>query len=185
MPERVDFWGIPHDLISPEIFVYTIMGLASLVLLIRLYLRASLWWRVGRPEMRWDKLHVRLGRLIKYAIVQTRVLSQRYPGVMHVAIAWGFFIFFMGTALATLDSHFFKFLRGNTYLLYKFVLDIFTVLFLIGAGMAAFRRFIKKPRRLTLQPGFAWSLALIVVIVAGGLIVESLRLAVEQPAWAW
>ena len=185
MPVRVDFWGIPHDLISPEIFVYGIMGLASLILLIRLYRRASMWWRVGRPEMRWDKLHVRLGRLIRYAIVQTRVLNQRYPGVMHVAVAWGFFVFFMGTALATVDSHFFKFLRGNIYLLYKFVLDIFTVLFLAGAALAAYRRFVQKPRRLTLQPGFAWSLVLIVVIVTGGLIVESLRLAVEQPEWAW
>ena len=185
MPVRVDFWGIPHDLISPEIFVYGIMGLASLVLFIRLFLRARLWWRVGRPAMRWDKLHVRLGRLINYAIVQTRVLSQRYPGVMHVAIAWGFFIFFMGTALATVDSHFFKFLRGNVYLLYKFVLDIFTALFLVGVAMAAYRRYIQRPRRLTLTPGFTYSLVLIVVIVFGGLIVESLRLAVEQPAWAW
>jgi Fe-S oxidoreductase len=185
MPVRVDFWGIPHDLISPEIFVYSIMALASFILLFRLYRRASLWWRVGRPEMRWDKLHVRLGRLINYAIVQTRVLSQRYPGVMHVAIAWGFFVFFMGTALATIDSHFFKFLRGNTYLLYKFVLDIFTVFFLIGAALAAYRRYIQRPRRLTLLPGFTWSLVLIVVIVAGGLVVESLRLAVDQPAWAW
>ncbi len=185
MPERTDFWGIPHDLISPELFVYTIMGLASLVLLFRLYRRGSLWWRVGRREVRWDQLHVRLGRLISYAIVQTRVLSQRYPGVMHVGLAWGFFIFFLGTALATIDSHFFKFLRGNTYLLYKLVLDIFTVLFLIGAALAAYRRFVQRPRRLTLQTGFSLSLALIVVIVAGGLIVESLRLAVEQPDWAW
>jgi Fe-S oxidoreductase len=184
MPERVDYWGIPHDLISPEIFVYTIMGLASLVLLFRLYRRASLWWRVGRPEMRWDQLHVRLGRLITYAIAQTRVLSQRYPGVMHVGIAWGFFVFFMGTALATIDSHFFKLLQGNIYLLYKFVLDIFTAFFLIGAALAAYRRFVQRPRRLTLQPRFAWSLVLIVVIVTGGLIVESLRLAVERPAWA-
>jgi len=185
MPERVDFWGIPHDLISPELFVYGIMALASLVLLIRLFMRASLWWRVGRPEMRWDKLHVRLGRLINYAVVQTRVLSERYPGIMHVAIAWGFFAFFMGTALATIDSHFFKFLRGNIYLLYKVVLDVFTVIFLIGVAMAAYRRFVQKPRRLTRKPGFVWSLVLITVIVVGGLIVESLRLAVEQPAWAW
>jgi Fe-S oxidoreductase len=185
MPVRVDFWGIPHDWIAPEIFVYTIMGLASLILLIRLYRRARWWWRVGRPAMRWDKLHVRLGRLINYAVVQTRVLSQRYPGVMHIGIAWGFFVFFMGTALATLDSHFFKFLEGNIYLLYKFVLDTFTVFFFIGAAMAAYRRFIQRPSRLTLKSGFTWSLVLIVVIVAGGLVVESLRLAVEQPTWAW
>ena len=185
MPERVDYWGIPHDLISPEVFVYTIMGVASLILLARFFWHASLWWRVGRPEARWDKLHVRLGRLINYAIVQTRVLNQRYPGLMHVALAWGFFIFFLGTALATVDSHIFKILRGNSYLLYKFVLDIFTVFFLIGAAMAAYRRFVQRPRRLTLQSRFTWALVLIVVIVLGGLIVESLRLAVEQPAWAW
>ena len=51
--------------------------------------------------------------------------------------------------------------------------------------MAAYRRYAQRPRRLTLQPGFTYSLVLIIVIVAGGLVVESLRLAVEQPAWAW
>ena len=184
MPIRLDYWGIPYTWGSPEIYVFTIMGLATLVLFIRFYKQASLWWRVGRPEVRWDRLHVRLGRLIRYAIVQTRVLSQRYPGVMHIALAWSFFVFFLGTALATIHSHFFKFLVGNTYLLYKFVLDTFTIFFIIGAALAAYRRFIQKPRRLTLEPRFTLSLLLIFVIVLEGLIVESLRLAVQRPEWA-
>ena len=37
MPERVDFWGIPDELISPAVIVYVVMGLASLVLLYRLF----------------------------------------------------------------------------------------------------------------------------------------------------
>ncbi len=135
--------------------------------------------------MRWDKLHVRIGRLINYAILQIKILWQRYPGVMHVGLAWGFFVFFLGTALATIDSHFFKFLQGNIYFLYKLVLDLFTVLFLVGAGMAIYRRYIQRPDRLTLKPGFTWSLALILIIVLGGLVTESLRLAVDKPAWAW
>jgi Fe-S oxidoreductase len=184
MPERVDFWGIPTEPISPAVLVYIVMGLSSLVLFARLYLRARLWWSVGRGARRWDRPMVRIGRLVRYAVVQTRVLGQRYPGVMHAALAWGFFAFFLGTALATLDSHFVKFLTGNVFLLYKFVLDTFTVAFLIGAGMAAYRRFVQRPERLTLTPGFATSLGLIVVIVVGGLLVESLRLAVEQPDWA-
>ncbi|HIC89878.1 MAG TPA: 4Fe-4S dicluster domain-containing protein [Anaerolineae bacterium] len=183
MPERVDFWGIPHTWGPPQLYVYTLMALATLVLLFRFYQHVRLWW-LGRPEMRWDRLHVRLGRLITYAIVQTRVLSQRYPGVMHVAMAWGFFVFFLGTVLATIHSHFFEFLRGNIYLLYKFVLDTFTIFFLIGVVLAAYRRFVQRPRRLTLQSRFTWSLVLIVVIVLGGLLTESLRLAVERPAWA-
>jgi len=160
------------------------MFLAAIILLIRFYQQGSLWWRIGRSEVRWNKLHLRIERLITYAIVQTRILNQRYPGVMHIGLAWGFFVFFLGTALATIDSHFIKFLEGNPYLIYKFVLDIFTVFFLFGAVLAAYRRFIQKPPRLTIQSRFTISLILITVIVLAGLTVESLRLAIEQPAWA-
>ena len=184
MPERLDYWGIPSNW-RPDLIVYSIMALAALVLVVRFYARASLWWRVGRYEMRWDKLHIRFRNLISYAILQSKVLRQRFPGIMHVAIAWSFFVFFLGTALATLDSHFFKFLVGNLYLLYKLLLDTFTLFFLIGAGMAIYRRHFQKPPRLTLERGFSWSLILIILIVLGGLTTESLRLAVERPAWAW
>lgn len=183
MPERTDYWGIPLNW-RPDLIVYACMFLAAIILLVRFYQQGSLWWRVGRPEVRWNKIHLRLVNLIKYAIVQTRILSQRYPGVMHIGLAWGFFVFFLGTALATIDSHFFKFLVGNPYLIYKFVLDSFTVFFLFGAVLAGYRRFIKKPARLTLRPRFTISFILITGIVLAGLTIESLRLAIEQPAWA-
>ena len=41
-----------------------------------------------------------------------------------------------------------------------------------------------KPTRLTLNSGFTWALVFISTIVLGGLITESLRLAIEQPLWA-
>ena len=185
MPERTDFWGIPSSWM-PGVIVYTIMALASIVLIIRLFQRARLWWRVGRPDMRWDKLHLRLGRLISYAIIQTRILNQTYPGIMHIGLAWGFFIFFAGTALATLDSHVFHhFIRGNIYLVYKLIMDLAVILFLVGALLAAYRRYMQKPPRLTLKPEFTRSLVLITVVVLGGVIVESFRLAVEKPIWGW
>jgi Fe-S oxidoreductase len=184
MPARIDFWGIPTSWGSPSIYVYFLMALGSIILLVRFFQRARLWWRVGRPEVRWDQLHIRAWRLIKYAILQVKILRQKYPGLMHIFLAWGFFTFFLGTALATIDAHFLKILQGNFYLVYKFVLDTFTLLFLIGAGMAAYRRLIKRPSRLSLEPGFVWSLVLVTLIVLGGWFTESLRLAVEKPAWA-
>ena len=183
MPERSDYWGIPLNW-RPDLIVYSLMFLAAIIMLVRFYQQGSLWWRVGRNEIRWNKIHLRIGRFITYAIVQTRVLSQRYPGIMHIGLAWGFFVFFLGTALATIDSHFIKFLEGNPYLFYKFILDIFTVFFLFGAVLAAYRRFIQKPPRLTLQSRFTISFVLITVIVLAGLTAESLRLAIEQPAWS-
>ncbi len=185
MPRQIDYWGIPSTWGSPQLWVYGVMGLSTLWLLIRLYLQARPWWQVGRPEVRWDQIHLRIGRLVKYAIVQTRILSQKYPGVMHVAIAWSFFAFFTGTALATIDSHIFAFLRGNVYLLYKLVLDSFAVLFIGGAAMAAYRRLVLRPSRLTPRPAFTWSIAALTLIVAGGLFTESLRLAVQRPLWGW
>jgi Fe-S oxidoreductase len=183
MPERIDFWGIPLTWGSPAIYVYSLMALGSVILLVRFFMRARLWWRIGRPEVRWDRLHVRIWRLIKYAIFQVKVVRQKYPGLMHLGLAWGFFIFFLGTALATIDSHFLKILQGNVYLVYKFILDTFTLLFLIGAGMAGYRRFFQRPSRLTLESGFTWSLVLITLVVLGGWVTEALRLAVEKPVW--
>ena len=189
MPERVNYWGIPHEWfgveLAPEVIVYTVMFLAGFIMLFRFYRQASLWWKVGRAEARWDKLHLRIWNLIKYAIVQTKVLNQRFPGVMHVTIAWAYFIFFLGTALATVDDHWFKFLEGNVLVAYKLVLDIFTVIFFIGAGMAIYRRYYQKPKKLTLDPGFTRTLVMITVIVIGGLLTESFRLAVDKPAWSW
>jgi Fe-S oxidoreductase len=183
MPERMDFWGIPHEW-RPDLIVYSLMFLAAIILLVRFYQQSRLWWQIGRPEVRWNKLHLRIGNLLRYAILQTRVLSQRYPGIMHFGLAMGFFAFFLGTALATIDSHFFKFLVGDPYLVYKLVLDIFTVLFLMGAVMAAYRRFIVRPSRLTLEARFTYSLVAISIIVLAGITAESLRLAVDRPAWA-
>lgn len=185
IPERVDFWGIPSTWGSPAIYVYTLMFLAAAILLWRLYLKARSWVQIGRPASRWNRFFIRLGNLIKYAIVQIKVLSQRYPGVMHVSIAWSFFIFLLGTALATIDSHFYKILVGTPYLLHKLVMDLFIIVFFFGAGLAIYRRYIQKPARLTLTENFTWSLILLILIVLGGLLTESLRLAVERPAWAW
>jgi Fe-S oxidoreductase/nitrate reductase gamma subunit len=163
------------------------MFLSAAILLFRFYLKMRIWWKAGRPEMRWNKLPLRVWNLIKYGIVQTRVLREGYPGIMHIAIAWSFFVFFLGTALATINTHFFHFLSGTVFSIYKLVLDSFTIVFLVGAAMAIYRRYVTKPDRLTYQPQFTWTLVLLIIIVLGGITTESLRLAVEQPvnaAWS-
>lgn len=182
MPEHVEYWGIPHQWGSPNILVYTVMFLAAAILLARFYFKARIWWKAGRPDKRWNKLHLRLWNLIKYGIVQTKVLRQKFPGLMHVAIAWSFFVFFLGTALATINTHFIHFLTGPVFSVYKLVLDSFTIVFLVGAAMAIYRRYGTKPDRLTYQPQFTVTLVLLILIVLGGITTESLRLAVVQPA---
>jgi len=196
---RINFWGM-HGALDTLVhaFTYVILPLCAIILLVRFFRHIRLWWKVGRPDRRWDRLGTRVGRLIQYGVVQTKVLRQRYPGVMHVLIAWSFFVFFLGTVIATIDADVpivfgmesdNVVLIGDTYLLYKFVLDMFTLLFLVGVGLAAFRRYVQKPERLTLSSPFTYMLAMITLIVITGLLTESTRLAAIarepelQPGW--
>lgn len=186
MIERMNFWGIPHGV---HYLGYVVPLLCAAVLLARLYARMRLWWLVGRPERRWDHIGSRLKRVALYAIAQARLFRQAYPGFAHAAIAWGFFVFFLGTALATIDADFVRFLRGHVYLVFKLVLDLFTALALVGIVLAAYRRFVQKPERLTLNGAFGFSLALVFLAIMTGLLTESLRLAAVardpglQPGW--
>jgi Fe-S oxidoreductase/nitrate reductase gamma subunit len=181
LPQKPEFWGVES---WGPYFVYTLLALASIIMLVRFYLQIRVWWQVGRAERRWNKPFLRLWRTIRYAIFQTKVLGQVYPGIMHVAIAWSFFVFFLGTALGTINGHFFRFLVGTPYLIYKLGLDAFALVFFVGAVMAGYRRFVKKPERLTQAPKFTWTLILLAFIVLNGLVVESVRLAIQKPAWA-
>ncbi len=119
-PLRQNFWNIPS---WAQVFLYLVMALAVAAFLAGLY-RRLLVWRAGRPAPGFDHFGQRLGRLARYAIVQVRLLGQRYPGVMHAAIFWAFLILFAGTAPATLDADVYsplgsKLLKGDFYLIYS------------------------------------------------------------------
>ena len=120
-PFRDTFWSIPH---WAQLALYAGAAIALAVCFWGIAQRARLWLG-GRPEMRWDHIPTRVGLVIKYGLLQMRVLSQSYPGVMHATVFWGFLALFMGTVLATIDYDFtlpllgVKILKGPFYLFYE------------------------------------------------------------------
>jgi Fe-S oxidoreductase/nitrate reductase gamma subunit len=108
---------------------------------------------------------------------------------MHATMFWGFLALFMGTVLATIDYDitlpFFgvKLLRGWFYLFYETVLDFFGLFFVVGLGMAVWRRFVVRPPRVDPAARFAGVLALLLLINVTGFVMEAARLAAVQPAW--
>src|SRR5262245_25668515 len=145
--------------------------------------------RAGLPETRFDQIPQRVKLVAKHALGQVRTLSQAYPGVMHAIMFWGFLALFMGTVLATIDYDItlplfgYKLLKGNFYLFYEMVLDLFGLFFVIGLGMAVWRRFVVRPQRVDPTARFAQVLALLFVINLTGFVMEACRLAVVKPAW--
>ena len=151
-------------------------------------------WREGKPEARLGP-HPGADRASSSAtaLLQGRILTQRYPGVMHALMFWGFCALFLGTILATIDYDItlrlplgldFKLLQGPFYLFYELSLDLFGLFFVVGLGLALYRRFVVRPARIDPTPHFAWILALLFAINVTGFVLEACRLAVVKPWWA-
>jgi len=185
VPFRDTFWNVPA---WAQVGLYVGGAIAVAIFAWGLWERARLWRR-GRSEDRFDRIPERLGLVARHALGQARVLTQAYPGVMHAIMFWGFLALFMGTVLATIDWDItlplfgVKLLKGGFYLFYETTLDVFGLFFVIGLGMAVWRRFVARPDRLDPTARFAAALALLFVINASGFVLEACRLAVVRPAW--
>src|SRR5881397_3615692 len=186
VPFRDTFWNVPG---WAQVALYVGGLVAIAIFTYGLWQRVTLWRR-GLPEDRFDRIPERIGRVLTHALGQVRTLSQAYPGVMHAIMFWGFLALFMGTVLATIDYDItlpffdYKLLRGPFYLAYETVLDLFGLFFVLGLGMALWRRFVLRPERIDPTARFAGLLALLLVINVTGFVMEACRLAAVRPAWA-
>ncbi len=186
VPFRDTFWNVP---VWAQIALYAGAVVAVGIFFFGLWQHIRLWRR-GAPESRFDRIPERVWFVMREALGQARILSQAYPGVMHAIMFWGFLALFMGTVLATIDYDialpFFglKLLKGSFYLAYKAVLDLFGLFFVIGLGMALYRRYVVRPLWLDATARFFWALGLLFLINVTGFVIEAARLAAVRPEWA-
>ncbi len=180
MPIRQDFWDIPQP--WGPIVIYSVMSITTIIMLWLWFRRINLL-RYGVPVKWKDRLGLRFNNFLRDGLFQIGILRKRYPGFMHLLLSLSIFILFLGTIFATLNSHVYPFLKGNYYLVYKLILDVCSVLLVLGVGMAVYRRFVQKPKYLTTTRGAIIILLLIALIGVSGLLVESFRLAIQQPEW--
>lgn len=177
---REIFWGISFG----PLILYP-LGVAALAVFAYAIYRRSLLWRLGKPENRWDNLGKRIWDFIVTGVVDglfhRRFLRDPYPGIMHFLIFGGATVLLLGTALDVIDHYVFHFIYGNFYLGLSFALDLGGVAILVGAIMAAIRRYVQKPKRLETVLDDAVVLSFIFVIVITGFLVESFRMLVAIP----
>jgi Fe-S oxidoreductase/nitrate reductase gamma subunit len=104
---------------------------------------------------------------------------------MHAFILWGFLTLLIGTTILAIDMDFFRratgqsFFVGDFYLSYSLVMDAMGFLFVVGVGMAIYRRYWVREGRLwgkhtsTEDDLFIWTLFLLGV---GGYLTEGVRI---------
>jgi len=181
---RETFWTIGP--LGKAAFYY-LSAVAILVLLYGLYERVSRY--VAGTEDAFDRLDDLPGRILrasKAALTnETQFDRDLYAGAMHTFLLWGFLTLLIGTTILGIDMDIYRpltgesFFVGDFYLSYSLVMDALGFLFVVGVGMALYRRYAVREGRLWGKhtsfedDAFIWTLFLLGV---GGYLVEALRI---------
>jgi len=184
-PTREIFWNVA----DVRTTVYLLAGV-SLVIALWGTLRHYRRWRQGKEGKPSGHFFQRLKFLGQFLIGHERILRERYPGLMHLSIFWGFGILFLGTLTIAFQEDILRplfgstILQGNFYLIYGLLLDLFGLLALAGVVMALYRRYVMRPRRLDNRPSDFLILSMFLLILVTGFLIEGLRLSVLKPPWS-
>ncbi len=140
-------------------------------------------WRIGRDDNRSDKMWARIKSLLKEGIAHRRILQDLYPGSLHLLIFIGFMVPFTVIVI----TQFMFTLPGSISRLISLALDIIALAAIVSLLLIIYRRYVTRPSRLDNKPDDFIALALILLILLTGIILESLRLSVigkDIQAWA-
>ncbi len=190
---RQVFWNAE----SYELLLYFFAAIALAIMAYGFYRRLRMWQALGKAEQenRFANMRERLKYLFKNALLQFNTFKEPYPGVMHGLIFFGFIVLFFGAAFDATEHHVagplgWHFLRGNVYLIFSLLMEIFGLCVLIGTFMAIDRRYITRPDRLGYrgkpdnEADDAIVLILLAAIIITGFLVEGLRIyGTGMPPW--
>src|SRR5436189_3466134 len=131
------------------------LGVALSIFGRKMYLRLRYLFSGKTKERRWDRLPTRLKNFIVYGIFQRKVAREWYAGVLHSFIFWAFVI--LGASVVEITAQAYEPgwrvalpaiagvpLNGPLYL----AQDAIALLAAFGVGMALYRRYIIRPKKL-------------------------------------
>jgi Fe-S oxidoreductase len=182
---RPTFWGIGH---VGELVFYLLSAVAILTFAYGVYRRIERY-TTGQAD-RIDRLDDLPRRVVDAArvVLSNRTLLDRdvVGGLMHAFIMWGFLTLLIGTTILAVDMDIWtkllgqpSFFVGDFYLSYSLVMDAMGLLFVVGLGVALYRRYAARKWRLWgkhtgLEDDlFVWALFLLGV---GGYLTEGVRI---------
>jgi len=182
--------------------IFYLVAFASIAVFLYGFYRRYKKYRQGRDAERFNHIIARFGKAAAIMAKNSTVFKRdKFAGFAHLLIFWGFIILLIGTAIVALDHDLLRFmnihiLRGNFYLVFSLVLDVFGVLFIVGLIMMMLRR-SSKPQQLDYTRAdksttidrsaystddniFMW---LLLLIALSGFVIEGARIAADRPAW--
>jgi len=115
----------------------------------------------------------RVGGLVRYTLLQTKMFKDPRAGLMHFTIFWGFVLLTIGTANIVTGGAIQAVIQvpagGVLWTAVSAMQNTVAVLVVVAVGYAFVRRLITRPRRLAFTRG-----ALIILVLIGGVVATEL-----------
>jgi len=174
------------------VILYSTFGVSVIVLLYGLY-RHLKSYGVGLGQfvkLVFTDIRVKLGRFVKYALGQRKVLQDTGGGAMHGALFYGFLVLLAYTTLIFIQDDIlphlttWNFIQGDSYLTLEFLGDTFGIAYVVGLAIAVYRRYVKKLDKLESAFDDAFVVIFLIWIGVSGFIIEALRFIILPVSWA-
>ncbi len=175
------YWGVSGVLLF-GILAALALGVFSYLISRRLRAIAP-----GTPEIRFDRLGTRIWLTIKYALLQWRMFKDPYAGIMHILIFSGFVLLTVRTAALIVEGFVpgFEVFTGRFTHAFRFAKDVVELFVLVGVAMAAYRRTIARPKRLSFTLDAWVILFLIDLLIVTDLLADASRIALNPSRGGW
>ncbi|QGA81119.1 (Fe-S)-binding protein [Halomicrobium sp. LC1Hm] len=181
---RPTFWQIGP--VGKAVFYY-LAALALLVFAFGVYERITRYTRGSdEPFPRLDALPSRILSGARLALTNAKQFDRDLvAGVMHTFVFWGFLTLLIGTTILGIDMDLYRpltgesFFVGDFYLSYSFVMDAMGLLFVVGVGVAMWRRYARRTDRLHGRHTSReddYFLGVLFLLGVGGYVTEAVRI---------
>ena len=164
--------------------MYLLFVIAMVVFSYGLYKRIMVWKSHKPDGERLGDWGERFWLLVKEIVFQRRVMNMSFPGIFHSFLFYSFVVFVITTAIVAIDYDFgTSFFNGWIYVIFTVGCEIGGLIFLVGLGMAVWRRYVVKPKELPTVGMDTWALVLLFLLILTGFLTEGVRLAVKPDPW--
>lgn len=185
MPGRIDYWNIGYPLLGALVYLTAPIVLGAIAYGLH---RRWRMWRLGKPEPDLGPWSSRIRERLKFLAFDLFThrrfarKRERFNGIMHFALFWGFTFLFLATVVDALEfnvNHYFHVLFPTAHFRIEegFVWDVFGgLLAFVGVSMAGWRRYVQRPGRLNTFLDDGVSLAALLILVVTGFFLEGMRI---------
>lgn len=144
-------------------------------------------WKLGTPKELQGSVKERLLGAVADVFTQRRVVREKGPGIMHLAIFWGMLFCILATTFVALQADFgLQILYGDFYLYFiSLAVDLAGFVCIVGVIIALVRRLGKFNKNLENEPADVLMLVLLLVILVTGFVTEGLRIVGTNDPWAY